>query len=45
MHKKNLKDATTVQNILAEFVAGSIQQQSFAGKTTPPAPAPVKKKK
>ncbi len=45
MHKKNLKDATTVQNILAEFVAGSIQQQSFAGKTTPPAPAPAKKKK
>lgn len=28
MHKKNLKDATTVQNILAEFVASSLQKQA-----------------
>lgn len=43
MHKKNLKDATTVQNILAEFVAGSIQQKAFEAQIHPP--APVKKKK
>lgn len=28
MHKKNLKDASTVQEILAEFVASSIQKKS-----------------
>lgn len=28
LHAKNLKDATTVQGILAEFVAGSLQKQS-----------------
>jgi len=28
MHKKNLKDATTVQNILAEFVASSLQKKA-----------------
>ncbi len=28
MHKKNLKDATTVQTILAEFVASSMQKRS-----------------
>ncbi|MBP9773567.1 MAG: PH domain-containing protein [Candidatus Peribacteraceae bacterium] len=29
MHKKNLKDAKTVQNILAEFVAGSMNSERF----------------
>lgn len=28
LHAKNLKDATTVQGILAEFVAGSLQKQN-----------------
>jgi hypothetical protein len=28
MHKKNLKDATTVKDILAEFVAGTMQKRS-----------------
>ena len=28
LHKKNLKDAKTVQNILAEFVASSMQKKS-----------------
>ncbi len=28
MHTKNLKDATTVQEILAEFVAGSLQKKN-----------------
>ncbi len=28
MHKKNLKDATTVQTILAEFVASTMQKQA-----------------
>lgn len=28
MHRKNLKDAKTVQNILAEFVASSMQKQA-----------------
>ncbi len=28
MHSKNLKDAKTVQNILAEFVAGSMQKDA-----------------
>ncbi len=28
MHKKNLKDAKTVQGILAEFVAGSVQKEA-----------------
>ncbi len=28
LHTKNLKDASTVQGILAEFVAGSLQKQS-----------------
>ena len=28
VHSKNLKDATTVQTILAEFVAGSLQKKS-----------------
>lgn len=28
MHKKNLKDATTVQNILAEFVASTMQKRA-----------------
>lgn len=32
MHKKNLKDATTVKDILAEFVAGSMQTKDFAPK-------------
>ncbi len=47
MHKKNLKDATVVQGILAEFVAGTLQKQSFE-KAKPVAPvsaAPAKKKK
>ncbi len=40
LHKKNLKDATTVQEILAEFVAGTIQKRE-ATKNVPP----VKQKK
>ena len=34
-HTKNLKDATTVQNILAEFVAGTLQKQATAAKQKP----------
>lgn len=42
MHKKNLKDATTVQGILSEFVAGTLQKQAFEKPAA--APAPAKKK-
>ncbi len=35
MHKKNLKDAKTVQGILAEFVAGSLQKQSAEAMLKP----------
>lgn len=42
MHKKNLKDATTVQGILSEFVAGTLQKQAFEKPAA--APAPTKKK-
>lgn len=47
MHKKNLKDATVVQGILAEFVAGTIQKQAIEKAKPTPAPATVhiKKKK
>lgn len=36
MHKKNLKDATTVQGILAEFVAGTLQKKAVEAKRSPP---------
>ncbi len=39
MHKKNLKDATTVQGILAEFVAGTLQKKAVEAKRS----LPVKK--
>ncbi len=32
LHKKNLKDATTVQKILAEFVAGTLQARQAESK-------------
>ncbi len=35
MHKKNLKDAKTVQGILAEFVASSLQKQSVEAMAKP----------
>ncbi|MEQ1849110.1 MAG: hypothetical protein ABL890_00800 [Candidatus Peribacteraceae bacterium] len=31
VHSKNLKDATTVQKILAEFVAGTLQKKDLVG--------------
>ncbi len=34
MHKKNLKDAKTVQNLLAEFVAGSMNSERFEEEET-----------
>ena len=36
MHKKNLKDAKTVQGILAEFVAGSLQKKDVETRRRPP---------
>ena len=45
MHKKNLKDATTVQNIIAEFVASTMQKRAAeesAQKVTPKKKPPVK---
>ena len=36
MHKKNLKDSKTVQTILAEFVAGTLQKQAVENKRRPP---------
>lgn len=45
MHKKNLKDATTVQGILAEFVASTMQKRAaeeMAPKVTPKKKPPVK---
>jgi hypothetical protein len=44
MHKKNLKDATVVQGILAEFVAGTLQKQA-AEKMKPAVPAAAMPKK
>lgn len=35
LHKKNLKDAKTVQTILAEFVAGSMQKKEVDEKVKP----------
>lgn len=33
IHAKNLKDAKTVQNILAEFIAGNMQMKEFEEET------------
>ena len=44
MHKKNLKDATTVQTILAEFVASTMQKRAAedsVAKITPKKKPPV----
>lgn len=45
MHKKNLKDATTVQSILAEFVASTMQKRAAEENAAKISPKLLLKKK
>lgn len=45
MHKKNLKDATTVQSILAEFVASTMQKRAAEESAAAISPKLLPKKK